>query len=179
LRLTPIGHRIGLASTAAFERAEEKRRQAGAEIERLRGARLSPSRANPLLERLGSSTIVEPVAAERLLARPELTLEDLLTICAPPSELAPGVREHVEVEVKYRGYIERSSSEIERAARLEDAALPRDLAYGDVRGLSTEAREKLIRIQPTTVAQAARIPGVSPADVGVLLIHLKASRLVH
>jgi tRNA uridine 5-carboxymethylaminomethyl modification enzyme len=179
LRLTPLGHRIGLASDAAFERAEARRRQAEAELERLSRATVGPSAANPLLDRLGSSRISEPVPAERLLARPEISLSDLLSVCPAPSELPDDVREHVEVEAKYRGYIERSEAEIERLARLEDAALPSDLAYGEVRGLSSEAGEKLARIRPATVAQAGRIPGVSPADIGVLLIHLRARSSVH
>ena len=179
LRLTPIGHRIGLAREAAFERAEARRLLAEGEIERLRGAVIAPSRANPLLDRVGSSRITEPVSAERLLARPEISLDDLLTICPPRCELPVDVREHVEVEAKYRGYIERSAAQIERMARLEEAALPQDLVYESVRGLSTEAREKLVRVRPATVAQAGRIPGVSPADVGVLLIHLRAHRSVH
>ncbi len=179
LRLTPIGHRIGLATEAAFERAEARRLLAEGEIERLRGAVIAPSRANPLLDRVGSSRIREPVSAERLLARPEISLDDLLTICPPRCELPVDVREHVEVEAKYRGYIERSVVQIERMERLEGAALPQDLVYEDVRGLSTEAREKLIRVRPATVAQAGRIPGVSPADVGVLLIHLRAHGSVH
>jgi tRNA uridine 5-carboxymethylaminomethyl modification enzyme len=179
LRLTPIGHRIGLASDEAFDRSEARRRLAEAELARLRSQVISPSRANPLLDRAGSSRVTEPVSAERLLARPEVSLEDLLSVCPPPRELPVDVREHVEVEAKYRGYIERSAAQIERQARLEDATLPPGLAYGDVRGLSTEAREKLARVRPATVAQAGRIPGVSPADVGVLLIHLKARRLLH
>jgi len=179
LRLTPIGHRIGLASDEAFERAEARRRLAKAELERLRGATIAPSTANPLLERLGSNRIGEPVSADRLLTRPEVSLDDLLKLCPAPRGLPADVREHVEIEAKYRGYIERSTAQIARVARLEEAALPPDMVYGDVRGLSTESREKLARVRPTTVAQAGRIPGVSPADIGVLLIHLKAHRSMH
>jgi tRNA uridine 5-carboxymethylaminomethyl modification enzyme len=174
LRLTPIGHRVGLVSEDDFERAEAKRRLAEGEIARLRGEMLSPSRANPLLSKLGSSAIDRPVAAERLLARPELSLADLWTICPPAAEVPSAVHEHVEVEVKYRGYIERSAAEIERMARWEEASLPPGLDYDEVHGLSTEGREKLLRVRPSTVAQAGRIPGVSPADLGVLLIHLRA-----
>jgi tRNA uridine 5-carboxymethylaminomethyl modification enzyme len=132
------------------------------------------SRANGLLDRLGSSRIAEPVTLERLAARPEVSLRDLLRLCPPPEPLPEDVRDHVEVEAKYRGYIDRSAAEIERMARLEEATLPPDLIYDDVHGLSTEAGEKLARVRPTTVAQAGRIPGVSPADVGVLLIHLRS-----
>jgi tRNA uridine 5-carboxymethylaminomethyl modification enzyme len=176
LRLTPIGRRIGLASQEAFERAEARRTLADEELRRLRAAVIGPSRANPLLARVGSPVISEPVSAERLLARPELSLEDVLRMCPSPRELPPDVREQVEVEAKYRGYVERSAMQIERMARMEAEALPSDLPYDDIRGLSTEAREKLARVRPATVAQAGRIPGVSPADVGVLLIHLRAHR---
>jgi tRNA uridine 5-carboxymethylaminomethyl modification enzyme len=111
--------------------------------------------------------------------RPELSLEDVLEICPSPRALPPDVREHVEIEAKYRGYIERSAVQIERMATLEGEALPSDLAYDAIRGLSTEAKEKLERVRPATVAQAGRIPGVSPADLGVLLIHLRADRSSH
>lgn len=176
LRLTPIGRRIGLASAEALERAETKRRLAEREIERLRRAVVSPSRANPMLERAGSRAITAPLSAERLLARPELSLGDVHGVCSPPIEVPEDVLKHIEVEVKYEGYIGRAVKQIERLAGLEETELPRQLKYDDVRGLSTEASQKLARIRPATLAQAGRIPGVSPADIGVLMIHLRVRR---
>jgi tRNA uridine 5-carboxymethylaminomethyl modification enzyme len=173
LRLTPLGHRIGLAGAEANERALGRRRKAKAEIERLHAAVVPPSHVNPVLRRLGSSLLEAPASAAKLLARPEVSLEVLQTVCPAPADLPRAILDHVEVEIKYRGYIERSAAEIERASRLEETKLPGSLVYDDIRGLSTEAREKLVRVRPATVAQAGRIPGVSPADIGVLLIHLK------
>jgi tRNA uridine 5-carboxymethylaminomethyl modification enzyme len=179
LRLMPLGHRIGLVASEAYERAEARRRLAEEELRRLAAARIAPSRANPMLARRGSRAVAHPVTAERLLARPEISLDDVHSVCPPPEGLPEDVREHIEVESKYRGYIERTASEIGRLARLEETELPRGLAYEGVHGLSGEAREKLARVRPATVAQAGRIPGVSPADVGVLLIHLRARRRSH
>jgi len=176
LRLTPIGRRVGLATPEALERVEAKRRRAAREIERLRLATISPSRANPMLERARSRAISEPASAARLLTRPEICLADVHALCSPPGGIPEDVCEHVEVEVKYEGYIGRAAKQIERLAGLEQTELPRGLDYEHVRGLSTEASQKLARVRPSTVAQAGRIPGVSPADIGVLMIHLRALR---
>jgi tRNA uridine 5-carboxymethylaminomethyl modification enzyme len=115
------------------------------------------------------------VTAARLLSRPELTYEDVAGVVPPATGLSTDVARHVETEIKYSGYIARERERIERLSRLEDAALPDAIDYGTVHGLSTEANEKLQAIRPRTLGQAGRIPGVSPADVAVLMIHLKAS----
>jgi len=174
MRLTPLGHRLGLAPDAALERVKERQRQAAGERSRLHKARVSPGQANALLSALGASLLTEPVPADRLLARPEVTYEDIAGFCPPGTVVPRDVTAHVEIEIKYQGYISRENSRIEQLDRHEDAALPADLNYLVVHGLSTEAAQKLSSIKPRTVGQAGRIPGVSPADIGVLLIHLKA-----
>ena len=179
LRLTPLGHEIGLIDAETAARAGRKRDLAGREIARLREALVSPSRANEVLAALGSSPLREPVRALRLVARPEVSLRAVLAICPPPVPLPEDVERHVEIEVKYRGYIERARQHIERVERLEGLGLPRDIDYASVHGLSVEASQKLARVRPETIAQASRTPGVSPADIGVLLIHLRGQGGVH
>ncbi len=174
LRLTHIGRAIGLASESACERADAKRDLAEHEIERLRSTVVTPEQANTVLARRGSRTLAEATTAERLLTRPEISSDDIAAICPGSKRLPRAVLDHVETEIKYRGYIARAREQIDRLAILEEAELPGALEYTDVHGLSTEAREKLDRLRPRTVGQAGRIPGVSPADLGVLLIHLKA-----
>jgi tRNA uridine 5-carboxymethylaminomethyl modification enzyme len=177
LRLTPVGHRIGLATDAALERCDRKRELGVRAARHLEMARAAPERANPLLTSRGSAPIDEPTSAARLLARPEISIEDVLELCPygdGTGALPADVREHVEIEVKYRGYIDRAQEHIERLAALEEAELPAWLDYTEIRGLSTEARQKLGRTRPRTVGQAGRVPGVTPADLGVLMIHLKA-----
>jgi tRNA uridine 5-carboxymethylaminomethyl modification enzyme len=174
LRLTRVGHEVGLATTEALERVERRRELAAQEISRLRRAVVAPDVANPTLARRGSALLLDPLSAERLLARPEISYEDVRQFCPPESDLPTDLREHVEIEVKYRGYIQRADENARRLARLDEMSLPADLAYEHVRGLSTEAGQKLRRVRPATVGQAGRIPGVTPADMGVLLVHLRS-----
>ena len=174
LRLSAIGSEAGLVSEEARDRARRRRDLAAQAIERLERTVIAPSVANPLLVKRGTSALGEAVSAAKLLARPEMSLDDVRSLLPYGVVIAAEVREHVEIEVKYRGYIDRAHGQIDRLRALESADIPGDVDYGSVRGLSTEAREKLARPRPETVGRAGRIPGVSPADLGVLLIHLRA-----
>jgi tRNA uridine 5-carboxymethylaminomethyl modification enzyme len=174
IRLTPLGHELGLATDQALARAGTRRVLADAERARLCKTTVPVETANALLAARGSSALTEPCRADRLLARPEVTYSDLEVLCPRHAPLPQDVAQHVEIEVKYRGYISREHGRIEQLNRHEDARLPSDLDYTDVHGLSTEATEKLCTVRPRTIGQAGRIPGISPADVAVLLIHLKA-----
>jgi tRNA uridine 5-carboxymethylaminomethyl modification enzyme len=178
LRLTPIGHELGLASEEALARAQARKGLAEQETSRLRDAVVPVDRANELLCAKGSSAVSQPSPADRLLARPEVTYADVAELCPPGVPLPPDVAQHVEIEVKYSGYIARERGRIAQLSRHEDTALSRDLDYSLVHGLSTEACEKLNDVRPLTVGQAGRIPGISPADVAVLLIHLKSQARV-
>lgn len=173
MRLMPIGRRVGLVSDDVAARAEEKREQAAAEIARLMKSTVSPGRANSVLRSRGSTEISESQSAAQLLARPELSLGDIHRIAPPPEEVTPAVASEVGIQVKYRGYVRRAERQIERQRMLEKSELPEDLDYGAVCGLSTEASQKLAHVMPATIGQASRVPGVSPADIGVLMIHLK------
>jgi tRNA uridine 5-carboxymethylaminomethyl modification enzyme len=174
IRLTHVGRDAGLVSEDAAARVQRKVDLVAREMQRLASQPVSPAAANPLLARAGSSPISEAVPAERLLARPEVGINDVYEVCPPGEELPGAVAAHVEIEVKYRGYIARAGEQIRRAEALEHSRLPEGIDYGEVRGMSTEASQKLGRARPQTVGQAGRIPGVSPADIGVLLIHLRA-----
>ena len=174
MRLTSMGHELGLATDAALARVERRQELARRERARLRGTTVSVARANPLLASRGASLLSEPVVADRFLARTEIGYGDILELCPPGVALPSDVAQHVEIEIKYRGYIAREQGRIEQLSRHEDSQLPRDIDYGVVHGLSTEAGQKLNDIRPRTIGQAGRIPGVSPADVAVLLIHLKS-----
>jgi tRNA uridine 5-carboxymethylaminomethyl modification enzyme len=127
-----------------------------------------------MLAQRGSSAIEAPVPAERLLTRPELSYEDIATVTPPPEVVPAEIARHVETEIKYEGYIARETTRIERLKHLEGVVLPESIDYSDVHGLSTEAGHKLGAVRPETIGQAGRIPGVSPADLAVLLVHLKS-----
>jgi tRNA uridine 5-carboxymethylaminomethyl modification enzyme len=173
LRLAEIGHRVGLVSDEARDSMLAREASYQHERERLRGAMVSPSRANDLLVRRGSAALEQAVSALRLLTRPELSYEDVAGLCPPDVHLSEGVATHLEISVKYQGYIEREEARAEQLRRHEQSRIPREINYAEVHGLSTEARQKLDRIRPRTVGQAGRVPGVSPADVAVLCIHLR------
>jgi len=174
MRLTRLGHEVGLASDAALARVERRQQLASHEEARLKGTTVSPARANALLASRGASLLSEPVGADRFLARTEIAYRDILELCPPGVALPPDVAQHVEIEIKYRGYIAREEGRIEQLSRHEDSQLPQDIDYAVVHGLSTEEGQKLNDIKPRTIGQAGRIPGVRAADVAVLLIHLKS-----
>ncbi len=176
LRLSSRGNRVGLVSDERADAARSRARRVDEELSRLESESVSPASANEMLGSVGSARIEQPVKAARLLARPEVALANLHELSGRVGSLPADVTETVEIEVKYRGYMARARSQIERMASLEETRIPGGVEYLSMAGLSTEAAQKLSRARPETVGQAGRVPGVSPADLGVLMIHLKAGR---
>ena len=175
LRLTPRGRELGLVDEARWTRFEQKQAAVQAEQQRLAGLLVRPdsAMAAALNARLENPLVREHRAME-LLRRPELDYAGLTSIEGiGPAVDDPQVAGQVEVQAKYAGYVERQQQEIERQRRHEQQALPAGLDYGQVRGLSAEVREKFSRARPETIGQAARIPGVTPAAISLLLVHLK------
>jgi tRNA uridine 5-carboxymethylaminomethyl modification enzyme len=165
---------MGLVSSECYQRVEERRRQVAAELERLDNTWLPPSdEVNALLQEAGSAPLTTGVSALQLLRRPEIRFELLESLSPTPADLAPKAVEQVAIQAKYAGYLEKQQKEVERQNRLDQWCIPGDWDYGTVAGLRAEAREKLQLFRPATVGQAARISGVNPADVSVLLIHLR------
>lgn len=174
LRLMDIGRNIGLLPEERHERMAQKRDMVKNEIRRLGETRVKPEIANPVLQEVGSREIPEVVTLEQLLRRPELTYDTIVRIEGLGSAmLPPEVVEQVEIQIKYAGYIAKQEQEILRQQRLEQRRIPEQFSFQAVRGLASEAKEKLERIRPQTVGQASRIPGVTPADVSILLIALE------
>ena len=182
LRLTALGREMGLIDDARWEFFARKRAAVSGELARLSTARVRPGDVDaPLLAKLGQPLSRETHALE-LLRRPELGYDDL-RIAAPldaaagdwcrEERLAEQVKLQVEVQAKYSGYLKRQSEEIDRRTRHDDLALPADIDYAAVSGLSNEARQCLQAVRPQTLGQAARIPGLTPAAVSLLLVHLK------
>lgn len=179
LRLTEKGYRIGLVGEARFRKVLDK--QAGIEAlhELLRSIRLQPSKTT--LERLagyGIEEIKNPATLEELLKRPGVTVARLAQLDDRLALVNDEVAYQVELKVKYRGYTERQAEMVERARKLEDVGIPRNVAYEEVAGLSREAVEKLSRIRPFSLGQASRISGVTPAAVSALLVHMKKRKMV-
>jgi tRNA uridine 5-carboxymethylaminomethyl modification enzyme len=194
LRLTPTGRELGLVDDERWALFEAKRRASDLEVERLRARRLQPADVPaPWAQRVLGAPLARDTSAFELLRRPGVTYDALLEIAGAPEwapvagagggaaggtgalddRLPAQVRAQVEVRAKYAGYIERQQQDIERARGNEQTVLPADLDYTLLAGLSHEVRQKLLEVRPATLGQAGRIPGVTPAAVSILLVHLK------
>ncbi len=175
-RLTPLGRAVGLVDDGRWERFCRRQQQKAAERERLRKTILSPTaELNAVLVQNGTTTVVSGVRLEELLRRPQLNYDNLTAIDTDRPPLDALVREQVEVEIKYEGYIRRQQADIDEMRRLENRLLPVDVDYTTIVGLRKEAQEKLGKIRPRSIGQASRISGVSPADVSVLIVWLGAN----
>jgi tRNA uridine 5-carboxymethylaminomethyl modification enzyme len=174
LRLTEKGDRIGVVSDDRRRAVREKRSRIDELSAMLTETRLAPSKSvNERLARLGLEKIKNPVSLVELVKRPEVSLADLIRLEPRIGTFAEDVAYQVELNIKYRGYTDRQKELVERAKRLEDRKIPAEIAYREVSGLSREVVEKLSRIRPFSLGQASRIPGVTPASVTALLVHLK------
>jgi tRNA uridine 5-carboxymethylaminomethyl modification enzyme len=178
-RLTPLGHAIGLADDERLLKVQHKVNQTNWLKKELRKIGITPEQANPLLTQKESTPITQQVKITSLLTRPHINLQDLLLVCPEAKIAADTASEEdadvliqTEVQLKYEGYIEREEEQANKLARLEDLKIPEKLSYDDIKSISLEAKEKLKKIKPRTIGQAARVSGVSPSDVSVLLIHL-------
>lgn len=176
-RLTPTGRKIGLISDERWERFERKQKQKEHELLRAEKTVLPPSEAlNALLVSHETSPVTTGVRLAELIRRPQLSYKILKEIDTDRPNLPDAVFESVEIEMKYEGYIKRQKADIAEMRRLEERRLPGKVNYKEIVGLRTEAQEKLQKVMPTSVGQASRISGVSPADISVLLIWLARSR---
>ncbi len=180
MRLTPRGYAIGLATQERYDLMAEKKRQRDALIAFAREFTVKASRINPFLEQNDLSPLKQSVKLYDLILRPQLTISLLASAIEPLAELIAGFEESrreeiveaAEILIKYQGYIDREKLIAEKIARLEHVALRGKINYMEVKTISTEARQKLTKIDPETVAQASRIPGISPSDINILLLLL-------
>ncbi|MBQ5317756.1 MAG: tRNA uridine-5-carboxymethylaminomethyl(34) synthesis enzyme MnmG [Oscillospiraceae bacterium] len=176
-RLTPLGHEIGLISDERYEKFLEKQAQIKAEIKRVKAKSLSPTdELNALLVEKGTAPIATGLKMNDLIRRPQISYEDLAPFDPERPELSYEVREQVNLQIEYEGYIARQLMEVEHVQKLEQKKLPQPFDYRTIKGLSLEAHEKLNRVQPENIGQASRISGVSPADVSVLIIWLSGQK---
>lgn len=184
VRLTPLSHAIGLASDERMKRVEEKNRYTTMLISTLNDTSIKPADANPFLEQLNTPVLQQRVKLASLLLRPEINIKQLLSISpdmqSSVDTIPEGVRDDAliaaEILLKYQRYIEKESDVASRILKFEDVTLPDGFDYFSLKSLSYEAREKLTKMQPSTIGQASRISGVSPADISVLLIYLQQSK---
>ncbi len=172
-RMMPIGHKLGLISDEIYNEFLERKAQKAAEIERVNHTFLAPSKElNDLLSSVDTAPLSTGVRLSDLIKRPQLSYEMLAPFDKDRPSLSDLVKEKVEIEIKYEGYLTRQQAQIDEMLRLERKVIPSDINYDDVYGLRLEAREKLKKVSPANIGQASRISGVSPADVSVLMIYL-------
>lgn len=172
-RLMPIGHKLGLISEEIYSEFLKREEQKRKEIKRLNSVFLAPGdEINALLESAGTAPLSTGIRMSELIKRPQVSYDMLAPFDKERPPLSRSVREKVEVEIKYEGYIARQRAQVNEMLRLEGKKIPENIDYNDVYGLRLEAREKLDKVRPADIGQASRISGVSPADVSVLLIYL-------
>jgi tRNA uridine 5-carboxymethylaminomethyl modification enzyme len=178
LRLTEIGRKIGLISEERYQRFLEKKEKIRTEIERLRLTIIKPApHVQELIKSLGGSELKDGVKASDLLKRPELTYAHIESLVPAETNLDDEVKEQVEIQIKYEGYIEKSLQQVERLKKMEDKKIPENIDYDAITGLATEARQKLKQVRPLSIAQASRISGVNPADISILLVYIELGKI--
>jgi len=178
LRLTEIGHKIGLIRDKRYEAFLVKKKAIEAERERLQSIILKPSaEVQELIRSIGGSELKDGIRASDLLKRPEMTYELLEKLTSSELPLDDDIKEQVEIQIKYEGYIDKSLQQVERLKKMENKRIPENIDYDAINGLATEAKQKLKKIKPVSIAQASRISGVNPADISILLVYLEQGRI--
>jgi tRNA uridine 5-carboxymethylaminomethyl modification enzyme len=174
MRLTPKGYRVGLVDEERYKKYIFSQQEIEKEKQRIKDLVISPNEeVNSLLKAWGSSPITTGVTAYNLLKRPEIKYDALEKIIGENKEMGRSIKDEVEIQIKYEGYIKRQMEQVKQFKKMENKLLPLDIDYDSIRGLRIEARQKLNSIRPTSLGQASRISGVSPADIAVLLVYLE------
>jgi tRNA uridine 5-carboxymethylaminomethyl modification enzyme len=174
LRLTPIGHEIGLISEERYHNFLTKKSLVEQEIDRLSQTKARPDpQTQAILEEAESVILTNAFDLLTLLRRPELQYSHIERISPSPFDLTDEMKEQVEIQIKYAGYIDKQLIQVERLRKMEKKKIPDDIVYDQVHGIATEAKQKLTKIRPISIGQASRISGVSPADISILLVYLE------
>lgn len=174
LRLTEIGHNVGLISDERYKKFKKKEENIQKEVKRLKELTVKPTEeVNEFLKKNNTSELATGTKMAELLKRTELDYEKLLEIDKERPELTKQEKEEVEIQIKYEGYIKMQEAQVEKFKKLETKMLPEELDYEKIKGISLEARQKLNKFKPRSIGQASRISGVSPADISVLLVYLQ------
>ena len=177
LRLSRIGYEVGLVSKENYDKVVEKQELIDREIDRLKNTYVGSSkRVSDFLNSIGSTELKSGSSLYELISRPELDYYMIEPIDDGRIELSEEVKEQVNINIKYAGYIDKQIKQVEAFKKLEDKKIPVDIDYGKISGLRNEARQKLTAYNPVSIGQASRISGVSPADISVLLVYLKSGR---
>lgn len=174
MRLTPIGYEIGLILEERYQRFMHKKAMVEQEIERLKVTKIKPDdQVQSILAGAGTVPLLNGIDALSLLRRPEISYAHIEAITPSPLDLNGEMKEQVEIQIKYAGYIEKQLLQVERLRKMEKKKIPDDIVYEEIHGLASEAKQKLAKIRPISIGQASRISGVTPADISILLVYLE------
>ncbi|PEZ54535.1 tRNA uridine-5-carboxymethylaminomethyl(34) synthesis enzyme MnmG [Bacillus cereus] len=178
LRLTEVGRKIGLIKEERYERFTNKKLQIEQEKERLSSIIIKPRpEVQELIRNIGGSELKDGIRASDLLRRPEMTYEHIHLLVPSQVELSDEVKEQVEIQIKYEGYIEKSLQQVERMKKMENKKIPVDIDYDAISSIASEARQKLKDVRPLSMGQASRISGVNPADISILLVYIEQGKI--
>jgi tRNA uridine 5-carboxymethylaminomethyl modification enzyme len=178
LRLTELGHRVGLIREERYEKFLVKKQAIEEEKKRLQSIIIKPtSEVQELIKNQGGSELKDGIRASDLLKRPEMTYKHIQKLVPAEGTLDPDVTEQVEIQIKYEGYIEKSLQQVDRLKKMENKKIPENIDYDAINGLASEAKQKLKEVRPLSIAQASRISGVNPADISILLVYLEQGRI--
>jgi tRNA uridine 5-carboxymethylaminomethyl modification enzyme len=173
MRLTEIGHDIGLIPDERYAKFLDKKAKVEQEVNRLKAAKVRPVEVNPKLEEIGSTPIQDGSTLLTLMRRPEIGYDWIEQISPSEVELTADMKEQVEIQIKYAGYIDKQLIHVERLQKMEKKKIPDTIIYDEIHGLAMEAKQKLATIRPISIGQASRIAGVTPADISILLVYLE------
>lgn len=174
IRLTPIGYEIGLISEERYTAFQRKMDLVEQEMERLRATKVKPDEAvQAMLAEAGSAPLVNGCDAITLLRRPEVAYAQVEKLFPSPYELDEEMKEQVEIQIKYAGYIEKQLLHVEKLQKMEKKLIPADIDYQEVQGIASEAKQRLEKVRPISIGQASRISGVTPADISILLVYIE------
>ncbi|MBF8971013.1 tRNA uridine-5-carboxymethylaminomethyl(34) synthesis enzyme MnmG [Streptococcus sp. NLN76] len=175
MRLTEIGRSIGLVDDERWEDFQMKKTRFQTEMERLESHKLKPTaETNKQVTELGFKPLADALTAKEFLRRPEVSYDDLANFIGPaPMEIDDKVKELLETEIKYEGYIQKALDQVDKMKRMEEKRIPADIDWDDIDSIATEARQKFKQINPETIGQASRISGVNPADISILMVYLE------
>ncbi|SDI49893.1 tRNA uridine-5-carboxymethylaminomethyl(34) synthesis enzyme MnmG [Natribacillus halophilus] len=177
LRLTELGYEIGLVSAERYQQFEKKNEDIGAERKRIENTIVKPGeKVQSVLENNASAPLKEAVSGTQLLKRPEITYADIEAIIPPERELPADVKEQVDIQTKYEGYIAKQMEQVDKRKKMENKWIPEWIDYSQITGLAMEARQKLEEVRPLSVGQASRVAGVNPADISILLVYIEQGR---
>jgi len=178
LRLTEIGYNAGLIPQERFDRFVAKKNLIEEEIVRLRKTILKPNEETQnVIRAKGGADLKDGIKGQDLLKRPEMTYDDIAQLSPSPIELTDEMKEQIEIQIKYEGYIEKSLLQVEKLKKMEDKKIPDLIDYDAISGIATEAKQKMKEVRPLSIAQASRISGVNPADISILLVYIEQGRI--